>query len=72
MFCVTGGLPAGDGSSCFVLQVGFLQETVRRECEERFELTEALSVAKEELLALKKPIGGLFLVCARHPPLRTH
>ncbi|XP_029070560.1 leucine-, glutamate- and lysine-rich protein 1 isoform X6 [Monodon monoceros] len=35
----------------------FLQETVRRECEERFELTEALSQAREQLLELRK-LGG--------------
>ncbi|XP_054556958.1 protein LEKR1 isoform X2 [Talpa occidentalis] len=32
----------------------FLQETVRRECEERFELTEALSQAREQLLAFQR------------------
>ncbi|XP_024899987.1 leucine-, glutamate- and lysine-rich protein 1 isoform X4 [Pteropus alecto] len=37
----------------------FLQETVRRECEERFELTEALSQAREQLLELKKLSGSL-------------
>ena len=42
----------------FVFQILFLQDTVRQECEERFELTEALSEAKEELLRLKKPIGN--------------
>ena len=31
-----------------------LQDTVRRECEERFELTEALSEARIQLLALQK------------------
>lgn len=31
-------------------QVAFLQETVGRECEERLELTEALSKAREQLL----------------------
>ncbi|XP_006897845.1 PREDICTED: leucine-, glutamate- and lysine-rich protein 1-like [Elephantulus edwardii] len=36
----------------------FLQETVRRECEERFELTEALSQAREELLELRKLSGS--------------
>ncbi|KAF6384918.1 leucine, glutamate and lysine rich 1 [Rhinolophus ferrumequinum] len=36
----------------------FLQETVRRECEERFELTEALSQAREQLLELKKLSGS--------------
>ncbi|XP_074655828.1 uncharacterized protein LOC141909321 [Tubulanus polymorphus] len=39
-------------------EVFLLQETVRRECEERFELTEALSEAREQLLTLKKPSGG--------------
>ncbi|KAB0391433.1 hypothetical protein E2I00_019090 [Balaenoptera physalus] len=37
----------------------FLQETVRRECEERFELTEALSQAREQLLELRKRGGRL-------------
>ncbi|XP_006868054.1 PREDICTED: leucine-, glutamate- and lysine-rich protein 1 [Chrysochloris asiatica] len=37
----------------------FLQETVRRECEERFELTEALSHAREQLLELRKLNGRL-------------
>ncbi|KAF4021040.1 hypothetical protein G4228_012838 [Cervus hanglu yarkandensis] len=37
----------------------FLQETVRRECEERFELTEALSQAREQLLGLRKLSGQL-------------
>ncbi|XP_067851450.1 uncharacterized protein lekr1 [Heptranchias perlo] len=32
----------------------FLQETVRRECEERYELTEALSQAREQLMELKR------------------
>ncbi|OWF56036.1 leucine-, glutamate- and lysine-rich protein 1-like [Mizuhopecten yessoensis] len=36
----------------------FLQETVRKECEERFELMEKFSEVKEELLHLKKPSGG--------------
>ncbi|XP_059507065.1 protein LEKR1 isoform X3 [Stegostoma tigrinum] len=31
----------------------FLEETVRRECEERYELTEALSQAREQLMELK-------------------
>lgn len=35
----------------------FLQETVRKECEERYELTEALSEAREQLLALRRPPG---------------
>jgi hypothetical protein len=44
--------------------VKFLQETVQKEVEERFELTEALSTARTELLKLKKPSGiilGQFL-----------
>uniref|UniRef100_UPI00398F878D uncharacterized protein lekr1 isoform X2 n=1 Tax=Pristiophorus japonicus TaxID=55135 RepID=UPI00398F878D len=32
----------------------FLEETVRRECEERYELTEALSQAREQLMELKR------------------
>lgn len=41
---------------CFsltALQVALLQETVRRECEEREGLTAALSQAQEELLGLR-------------------
>ncbi|KAH3821075.1 hypothetical protein DPMN_122832 [Dreissena polymorpha] len=45
---------AGDD---FQEQIKHLQETVQKECEERFELTEALSAAKEELLLLKRPIA---------------
>ncbi|XP_051013220.1 protein LEKR1 [Acomys russatus] len=37
----------------------FLQETVRRECEERFELTEALSQAREQLRELRRSGGSL-------------
>ncbi|XP_007427279.1 leucine-, glutamate- and lysine-rich protein 1, partial [Python bivittatus] len=36
-----------------------LQDTVRRECEERYELTEALVQAKEQVMKLKK-LGGNF------------
>ncbi|XP_039186552.1 leucine-, glutamate- and lysine-rich protein 1 isoform X3 [Crotalus tigris] len=36
-----------------------LQDTVRRECEERYELTEALVQAKEQVMELKK-LGGNF------------
>ncbi|CAH1772480.1 unnamed protein product [Owenia fusiformis] len=36
----------------------FLQETVRKECEERFELMETLSETKEQLLSFKRPSGG--------------
>lgn len=39
--------------SLTTLQVALLQETVRRECEEREELTAALSQAQEELLGLR-------------------
>lgn len=39
-------------------EIQFLQNTVEKECEERFELTEALSEARHELLTLKKPAGG--------------
>lgn len=45
------------------LQVALLQETVRRECEEREELTAALSKAQEELVGLRSPGGG-----SRSPP----
>ncbi|KAB0374126.1 hypothetical protein FD755_014382, partial [Muntiacus reevesi] len=41
------------------MQNTFLQETVRRECEERFELTEALSQAREQLLGLRMLSGQL-------------
>lgn len=41
-------------SALLSFQNTFLQETVRRECEERFELTEALSEAKQQLLGLRK------------------
>ena len=43
----------------FSFQNTFLQETVRRECEERFELTEALSQAREQLLELRKHSGSV-------------
>ncbi|XP_029471608.1 leucine-, glutamate- and lysine-rich protein 1 isoform X2 [Rhinatrema bivittatum] len=36
----------------------FLQETVRRECEERYELTKALSQAREQLLELRQLSGN--------------
>ncbi|GFO21974.1 solute carrier family 2, facilitated glucose transporter member 1 [Plakobranchus ocellatus] len=36
----------------------FLQNIVQKECEERFELTEALSEARRQLLELKRPPGG--------------
>uniref|UniRef100_A0A8D2J7F1 Leucine, glutamate and lysine rich 1 n=1 Tax=Varanus komodoensis TaxID=61221 RepID=A0A8D2J7F1_VARKO len=36
-----------------------LQDTVRRECEERYELTEALAQAREQVMNLKK-LGGNF------------
>lgn len=34
--------------------MAFLQETVRRECEERLELTDALADARTQLLALQR------------------
>lgn len=40
-------------------QNALLQDTVRRECEERYELTEALVQAKEQVMELKK-LGGNF------------
>lgn len=40
-------------SSLTALQVALLQETVRRECEEREGLTAALSQAQDELLGLR-------------------
>ncbi|XP_021250685.1 leucine-, glutamate- and lysine-rich protein 1 isoform X2 [Numida meleagris] len=36
----------------------FLQETVRRECEERYELTAALTRAREQVLQLRKLSGN--------------
>ncbi|KAM8953137.1 protein LEKR1 [Pelodytes ibericus] len=37
----------------------FLKETVRMECEERFELTEALTQAREQLIELKRTSGSI-------------
>jgi len=50
--------------NCFC-QVAVLRETVRRECEERYELTEALELAKKELLLLKRPPSrhGVLIAC---------
>ena len=45
-------------SVCFCLQNALLQETVRRECEERYELTAALTQAREQVLELKKLSGN--------------
>ncbi|XP_077998380.1 uncharacterized protein LOC144451420 [Glandiceps talaboti] len=42
----------------FKEEISFLQDTVRRECEERYELTEALSEAKEQLLTFQRPAAG--------------
>ncbi|XP_067101789.1 trichohyalin [Osmerus mordax] len=42
-------------------EVAFLQETVRRECEERGELTATLTQAKAQLLGLRAPIAPLGL-----------
>lgn len=41
-------------------EVAFLQETVRRECEERLELTDALGEARAQLLALQRTSGASF------------
>jgi len=49
----------------FCFKVKFLQETVQKEVEERFELTEALSTARTELLKLKKPSGILWQFLTR-------
>lgn len=38
--------------------MAFLQETVRRECEERLELTDALGEARAQLLALQRSSGA--------------
>ena len=38
-------------------QAKFLQNIVQKECEERFELTEALSEARRQLLEFKRPPG---------------
>ncbi|KAM5292979.1 protein LEKR1 [Ctenodactylus gundi] len=43
-----------------------LQETVRRECEERFELTEALGQAREQLLELRRLHGSFPLSPCPH------
>lgn len=40
--------------------MAFLQETVRRECEERLELTDALGEARAQLLALQRTSGSSF------------
>ncbi|CAL1530474.1 unnamed protein product [Lymnaea stagnalis] len=50
----------------------FLQGIVRKECEERFELTEALSEARKELLQLKKPPGGYSSMQKRGSVQSTH
>ncbi|XP_071608944.1 protein LEKR1 isoform X5 [Heliangelus exortis] len=44
-----------------------LQETVRRECEERYELTAALSRAREQVLELKKLSGNFPLSACSLP-----
>ncbi|XP_071999044.1 protein LEKR1 isoform X1 [Engystomops pustulosus] len=40
-------------------EIEFLKETVRLECEERYELTEALTQAKQQLLEIKRVNGNL-------------
>ncbi|KAM3932193.1 protein LEKR1 [Leptodactylus fuscus] len=39
-------------------EIEFLKETVRMECEERYELTEALTQAKQQLLEMKRVSGN--------------
>ncbi|XP_069583548.1 protein LEKR1 [Ranitomeya imitator] len=39
-------------------EIDFLKETVRMECEERYELTEALTQAKQQLLEMKRVNGS--------------
>ncbi|XP_029026593.1 protein LEKR1 isoform X4 [Betta splendens] len=56
-------------------EVAVLQETVRRECEEREELTAALSKAQEELLGLRSPVScprSLPSPPERHTPRSKH
>ncbi|MBN3299731.1 LEKR1 protein, partial [Amia calva] len=48
-------------SSQLKAENALLQETVRMECEERYELTAALGLAREQLLQLKRLGGGLRL-----------
>ncbi|XP_071352838.1 trichohyalin isoform X2 [Trachinotus anak] len=48
-------------------EVALLQETVRRECEEREKLTAALSKAQEELLGLRSPVSHQG--SSRSPPI---
>lgn len=43
-------------TSCYVYQMTILQDTVRRECEERLELTQALSDARIQLLSSQSPV----------------
>lgn len=45
-------------------EVAFLQDTVRRECEERFELTDALGEARAQLLALQRTSGASLSRCS--------
>ncbi|XP_073530878.1 protein LEKR1 isoform X2 [Phyllobates terribilis] len=45
-------------------EIEFLKETVRMECEERYELTEALTQAKQQLLEIKR-VGGSFSLSHR-------
>ncbi|KAM4041837.1 protein LEKR1 isoform 2-T3 [Anomaloglossus baeobatrachus] len=42
-------------------EIEFLKETVRMECEERYELTEALTQAKQQLLEIKRVSGSVTL-----------
>lgn len=49
-------------------EVAVLQETVRRECEERFELTESLGQVKEQLMKLQKENS---ILSKAQPPLSS-
>ncbi|XP_066456348.1 protein LEKR1 isoform X3 [Eleutherodactylus coqui] len=46
-------------------EIEFLKETVRMECEERYELTEALTLAKQQLLEIKRVHSGSLIVSQR-------
>ncbi|KAL8187918.1 UNVERIFIED_CONTAM: hypothetical protein K2H54_057915 [Gekko kuhli] len=53
---------ATTSQGCILEEVGprnaLLQDTVRRECEERYELTEALTQARERVMELKRLSGN--------------
>lgn len=58
--------------SLCILQVALLQETVKRECEEREELTAALSQAQEELLGLRSLVSHQGSMERDTPPENNH